>query len=461
MKKKRRFVLSVFYFLIISSCSSLKTHVNFYEGIIGDIKTENYSLAENKIETAKKDKKYLNKDMVLYYLDKGAVLHYQGNYDDSNQLFELADRTMEELFTKSISKIATSYLVNDNVLDYSGDIHDCLYVNVFKAINYLKLDKFDDAYVEINRVNDKLRELDYKYGEIVEKFNNSDVTKIKIEKKRINFYDDALAHYISYLVFRAEGEYDNSRISFEKIQKAWDSQPHVYDFAIPAHLKSNPNSKGTFLNVIAFTGNAPIKNSSGGQITTYDNYIHVSDLTYLKTNVVMRFPGMKEGFHFKFAFPEIYSAASNVSRIEVYIDNNFAGQLELLEDIGRIAQTTFETKKHLIYLKTIIRTIIKGIESAKMKETLRQGAGIEEKSLLSRILNFGVDKAVDATENPDLRCWRTLPKKCYIGEFQLNPGINNIKILFYSRNGALLKEKIFSEVEITNGLNLIEAFCLN
>ena len=143
MKIKLTQIFLYLSLFIIVACGYLKTDTSFYDPLINDLKTENYAHAVNIIDKSKEKGKYLKKDRVLYYLDKGIVLYYQKEYEQSNQLLEDADRTMEDLFTKSISKAALSLLLNDNVLDYFGEIYENLYVNVFKSINYLELDKFD------------------------------------------------------------------------------------------------------------------------------------------------------------------------------------------------------------------------------------------------------------------------------------------------------------------------------
>jgi hypothetical protein len=462
MIKKITYFLLPLYFLIIIGCASTRTSVNFYKPIMNDLKTENYSAAAIKIDKAKQKEDYTKKDRVLYYLDKGAVLHYQGEYKKSNECLEEAERAMEELFTKSISKSAASFLLNDNALDYYGEIYENLYVNVFKAINYLKLNKFDDAYVEIKRVNDKLRELDDKYSKMVEEMNKSDKAEVKIEKKTLKFYDDALAHYLSYLIFRAEGEYDNSRISNDKIKTAWKSQPDVYDFSMPSIIKNVKESQAQgkyLLNVIAFTGRAPLKYSVGGKITTYDNFIGISNLSVPITAPNIPFPGVKPGYHFKFAFPQIRPQGSVITKIEVYVDNNKAGELELLEDMSKVAVNTFEMKKDIIYLKTIARTVVKGIAAAKAKKKIKKETGANP--LFGALINIATDAAVDATENPDLRNWRTMPQNCYIGEFAVSPGIHNIIVNFYNRNGLLVKKKSIANYEIKNNLNLINVVSLN
>jgi len=446
--------------LLTAGCASMRTQVDRENHLGGFLRQGEYSQAAAKIEDFKTNKDYMKKDRVLYYLDKGAVLHYLKKYNESNEVLEQADVAMEELFTRSISAAAASLFLNDNVIPYYGEVYENIYVNVLKAINYMQLDNFQDAYVEIKRVNDKLRELEVKYARLVDEFNKADTTEIKIEKKTSTFYDDALAHYLSHLVFRAAGEWDNSRISFHKLRSAWRIQPTVYDYPLPQHVQNDSLTYDNSLNIIAFTGTAPYKYAIGGKITTYEDYIHLSDVSGYKKNLVLAFPGMKQGYHFKFAFPELRLQPSEIANIEVYIDGSSAGYLELLEDMGQVAKFSFETQKNIIYFKTLVRTVAKGLASVKAKEKLRKKAGAEDNFLLSAILNFGVDAAVDATENPDLRYWRTMPRYCYANEFQIPSGTHNIEIRYLGTHGKLIHTDSYTDFPATAGLNLLESICL-
>jgi hypothetical protein len=449
-------------FFIISACSSWRSNIEFYDDISTDLATGDFVHAEQIIEHSRETEEYLEKDRVLYYLDKAILGHYQQDYSGSNEYFEQAELTMEDLFTSSISKGVSSVLINDNVLEYSGEIYENIYVNIFKALNYLHLDQFDEAYVEIRRVNEKLVVLDDKYGEMIEEMNRSDSMKVKIKKKALRFYDDILAHYLSYLVFRAEGEFDNSRISFEKIHEAQNAQSDVYDYALPSHITSGMTQNMELLNVIAFTGKAAVKEAAGGKITTYDNHVHISDLTYQEYNQILPLPGIDDGYHFKFSFPVVKEQSTAISTIEILADGESIGTLELLEDMGKIATSSFETKKDIIFFKTVSRSIIKGLASKKVKDKLQKEADVEDNFILKSLLNFGVDMVVDATENPDLRCWRTMPGKCFIGEFELSEGEHTIEIRYYNQDHILIKNQQFPGLVIGYGkLNLLESICLN
>lgn len=445
--------------LVIAGCASVATNIDFADPLKQDLKASNYAQAVQTIDNAREDDAYTRKDRVLYYLDRGTVLYYQGAHQESNEYLEKAELAMEELFTKSISKAAASMLLNDNALDYFGEFYENIYVNVFKALNYLKLGRFSDAYVEVRRVNIKLRELEDKYGQMVEEMNRSDKSKAKVEMKPVKFYNDALAHYISYLIFRAEGEMDNSRISLKKLCNAWDTHGDVYSYPVPDHIKKGNTSDQPLLNIIAFIGTAPTKKAVGGKITTYNDYVGISELDMPIALPNIPFPGIKEGYHFKFAFPVIEREGSRIDRIDVKIDGQPGGNLQLLEDMGRVAEKTFETRKFIIYTKTVIRTVTKGLAAAEVKKKLRKETGAS--GLLGNLLDATVDVGVDFTENADLRCWRTMPQLCYVGEFPVQDGSHDIVVEFVDGSGLIVDKKEITGFDVHNGLNLIDAVSLN
>lgn len=445
--------------LILWRCAATVTQVNFFDAVANDIRVENYAGAVAKIDMAKQKNTYDKKDRVLFYLDKGIVLYYLGDHQKSNENLETADRAMEELFTKSISSAAASLLLNDNVIEYYGEVYENFYVNIFKSLNYLKLKEYDDASVEVRRVNDKLRELEDKYDNLVNSLNSSKESETKIEHTSIDFYNDALSHYLSYLIYRAEGEEDDSRISFEKIMTAWETQPAVYNYPRPSSLKEMADPNASYLNVLAFTGQAPFKKAVGGMITTYDGYLGISDLTMPIALPTVPFPGAKAGYHFKFAFPVIERNNSAIKNIEVFVDNQKIGSLELFEDMGQVAIHTFTARRNIIYAKTLIRTVAKGLAAAEAKKKIKKEA--KSNDLFGALIDAAVDIGVDATENADLRCWRTMPQYCHIGEFNLAPGKHHIEIRFMNQNGLLIQKKSFQDYEITKGLNLIDLVSLN
>ena len=152
---------------------------------------------------------------------------------------------------------------------------------------------------------------------------------------------------------------------------------------------------------------------------------------------------------------------SAVSKIKVYIDGNESAELELLEDIGKVAQYTFEAKKNIIYFKTITRSVVKGIAAHKAKDKLKEETKTEDNFILRNLINLGVDAIFDATENPDLRIWSSLPRYCYAAEIDLPPGEYDIRIQYIGRPNLLLTERIYSGYTVGHRLNLLESFYLD
>jgi hypothetical protein len=258
------------------------------------------------------------------------------------------------------------------------------------------------------------------------------------------------------LIYRADGSYDGSRISLDKLKEAWQTYPDVYNFEMPAAVSNTTSERGTYLNILAFAGTGPSKEPIGARITTFNDYVIISDPTEFHIQPII-IPGIKYGWNFKFEFPTLHEEGTEVYDIEVYINGERYGKLELLENMSSVARKTFESNKSLIFFKTITRAIAKGISSSALGRTIKK----EADGLFGDILAGIANAAVDATENADLRSWRTMPGYSFVGEYDLEPGKYNIEIRFLGGNGNILSKKVVENFTITRGLNLIEAVHLN
>ena len=447
----------IFILFTFVGCSSFYTDTEFYQPILSSLKEGDYNQAVQKVVEAEIEEEYADKDRLLLRLDKGILLHYQGNYQQSNNELAEAERIIEELYTKSISKGAASMLLNDNALDYSGEVYENLYINIFKALNYINMNMFEEAFVEANRVNVKLREYDLYFDEMINQLNSSEDSKVKIDSTQLDYYNNALANYISHIIYRADGEYDNSRIALEKLNDAWATYADVYNYDKPKAVTETTSERKTFLNIMAFAGNGPDKKPVGARITTFDDFIIVSDPTNYYADAIP-FPGVKYGWNFKFEFPTLEEVGTEVYDIEVYVDSVYYGRLELLENMISVAKKTFETQKSITYFKTITRAVLKGIASSAAGRTIKKETG---DNFLGNVAAALTNALVDATENADLRSWRTMPGYCFVGEYDIEPGVYDIEIRFVGENKTFLSSRTYKDFRIINGLNLLEAYHLN
>jgi len=456
MKNIFRKILVISVLLVAVGCSSIITKDEFYKPLIYDLKYSDYKNAAVKISDSSFVKNYDKKDLLLYHLDKGIIYHYAGQYELSNLSFDKAEDLIDELYTKSISKGAMSILLNDNALDYCGEVYENLYLNIFKTLNYIHLKKYDEAYIECKKVNEKLSELDNKYGEYTNALISSGESKIKINPRELDYYNNVLANYLSYLIFNSEGETDNARISKENLLKAWETHSDVYNYNMPEFIDDSLNERSSKVVIIAFLGNAPVKQAVGARITTFDDFIMISDPTNFHADAIP-FPGSKIGYNFKFEFPQLIEEGSEVKEVKVYVDSVYYGKLHLLENMANVARKTFESNKSVIFFKTIIRAVSKGIGANALADKLKKGSN----EFLGDIISLLTNAAVDATEHADLRSWKTMPAYCLVSEVKLPKGNHNIRIEFVNSKYEVIRIAEYKNYSVGAGLNLIEDYLLN
>lgn len=477
--KRLSAILSVFLLAGIVGCASIISQVNHYTPILTSLRSANFDAALASLELADQKNAYPVKDRVLFYLDRGAILRYMRDYEQSNKMLELAEQSMEELFTRSISKAALSLLLNDNAIAYHGEVYENIYVNAFKALNYTSLGRYDAARVEVRRINLKLRELEDKYKKLADSYNSSDSASLKIEAGNLNYYNSALGHYLSYLIYRAGGEEDNSRISHQKLLEAWRAHPHIYRNPVPESIKQRRNDNENLLNIVAFTGSAPVKEEVGFSITTFENRLVIGSPKARGSNAFanqIAYAGVTPGLNLKFSFPRLSETKTSVDRVEVIIDGHRAGQLELLEDMGQVATETFRMKQRIIYFRSIMRAVIKGIAAEKLKSSLFEDKDDDEEedgkkkekkkesagtSIARWLAKTTISVAVAATEHADLRCWRTMPAFCMVGEFEVAPGVHDVEVRFLDLSGRVLQTANLYEVETGGDLSLLQLHYLN
>ncbi|MEN7972356.1 MAG: hypothetical protein ABFR47_00825 [Verrucomicrobiota bacterium] len=452
--------------MVSTGCAMLRTDKSHYAGVNKLLAQANYPAAIAKIETAK-SKAYSHKDRVIYYLDIGMLYHWNGEYAKSNEMLEKAERGIEENFTKSLTRSASSLILNDNILAYAGEDYEDIYLNAFKALNYLALDQSDEAFVEVRRIDNKLAQLESKHEKMSRKLSEAAEAQKEFRPGKSHFQESALGRYLSMLLYRNDYKWDDVRIDLDKISKGWKLQPDIYTFPKPHFSRSikqvrPPKAR---LNIIAFSGLAPDKKADTFYIHSEENIIVFagSSENYLgKQNLAglnaIPWQGINEGYHFKVQLPYMQRHPSRVGHIEVAVAGVANKNLQRLESLENAAIETFSIKKPIIYLKTITRSVAKGIaaEQAKQDMTKNMDSGA---AFFTRL---AADLMVDQTENADLRVSRFFPAEAAIREIHLDEGTYDIRVNYYDAKSVLLHTDERTGVYIAaDRLNVLESAYLN
>lgn len=425
----RERALSLSFFLIgmmlFSSCApTLKQYPRINQYLLaGD-----YDSAYKVVEQSKES--YAERNAVLYYLDEGTILHFAGRYEESNQSFFKAESIMDELYTKSISKEAASFVLSDNTVPYRGEDFEMAMVNLFLALNYAGLGSWEDAVVEARKVDGKLNLIDSKYEE---------------GKKNV-YKEDGFIRFLMGAFYEVEGEINDAFISYRKSEEIYrgDYLPN-YGLSPPSILIENLLTSADAMDFYEET--AQIKKQYPSVIFTEAGtkqrmaevfVIHYNGLGPEKVEKYFLVP-MPDGYVMKIAYPEFVKKGYGISHGEVSLRNletgkSYNASTLLMEDIASIAVLNLGNRINRVKAKAIARATTKYLASVVASKAVEQRHG----ALAGLLTKMTANIASVATEQADVRQWRLLPAEIRVGRIMVPPGEYSGSIQFVSRGGAVI-----------------------
>jgi hypothetical protein len=418
-------LLCVFLF---SSCAPSIKH---YPRINQCLLSQDYDSAYKLVKESKKA--YAQRNAALYYLDEGIISHFAGRYGDSNQSFSKAESIMEELYTKSLSKEAASFLISDLTISYRGEDFERAMVNLFMALNYVGLGRWEDALVEARKVDSKLMVINSQHE----------------EEKRNVYKEDGFIRFLMGAFYEAEGEINDAFISYRKAEEIYrnDYLPnygvHAPSFLIEDLLIS-ANAMGFHDEVAEIQRQYPqVEPISFADKTELAEvfFIHYNGPGPEKVEEHFLVP-MPDGFVVKIAYPKFDKRSYRISHGEITLSNLESDQpfqfpTVLMEDVASIAVTNLENRINRIKAKAIARATVKYLASKGAEKAAKEQGG----ELLSLIVKASANIASLATEQADLRQWRLLPAEIRVGRAMIPPGQYSGTIEFIDSYGAFISSR--------------------
>ncbi len=219
-----------------------------------------------------------SRDKLLFYLEKGLILHETGDYAASTRELLAAADSLEQGSTISLSGEATALLANDWARRYPGEYSEQLWVHSYLMMNFLAMGRFDSAAVEARRALEK------------------------IDDKSEVLAGDHFTRNLIALSFEAAGQINSAFIEYRKLADQLPSAPldntllsqaRALGFADEvqrlrkAGAKSASGERPAELVLFVASGNIPRKISSSLQID-YD--ARVSFPQYLPYDSEYRLP---------------------------------------------------------------------------------------------------------------------------------------------------------------------------
>ena len=362
-----------------------------------------------KLESRKPE----SRNKSLYLLDKAMLLRMQNQLEDSNTAFEQAKALTHELDAISLREQAVAVSINDSFRSYLPRPFERVLVHCFAAINYLQLEQYDEARVEILQLDELLKQED----------------KIQLP----------FARYLSGLVFEFNHELDNALIAYRKAYQAYqtDNSP------IPLILQED------LLRLTDYLGLEDEKQKFENEFEL-ERWPSQKELNQQARAIAFVFNGLiprKHSFEInvhsptdgqlhRISTPFYEHRAVRVYGAELSTEASSVGS-QTLAKLDKHARAALADEMPAIIARTIARVSIKNKVVDKTRDD-------------NPLLGFALNIATFLTEQADTRAWNTLPQQILVMRIDLPVGSHDIKL---SLSGSHLPGSVQSwqQVNINKG----------
>jgi hypothetical protein len=395
-----------------------------------------------------KDNQANGKARFIYYANNGLLLSVMGRYAESNEYLEKAYLFGEDYRVNYVNE-SMSYLTNPNVVVYRGEDHEHLMVLYFKALNFLKMGKKEEALVECRRLNIRLNQL-------TDRYSSPD-----------KYQRDAFVHTLMGIIYQSDNDFNNAFIAYRNALEVYEG-----DYARMFNLTAPEQLKKDLLNAAWKTGfvdeferyKEQLSMSSYQPDTTAASLVFFwhNGLSPVKDEWSINFvitPGPDNVFVFanadmNISFPfrvDNDKDRADLTKLQIFrvAFPRYRERPMLYEAAGLLAEDVNKVAYKCLNERMMLE-LGKGLLRAALKKTTEQSLRKENEGL-GTIL--GVVNAM--TEKADTRNWQTLPHSIYYARVPLAEGSNAVK---FSLKSAQASQDYSFTYKATRGQTLFHTF---
>ena len=403
---------------------------------------------------------------LLYLYERGLILHQEDRFAESNAALDEAEKLLDDLYTRSLSREAAALLTNDAVVEYRGQRFEAAILHYYRTLNFLYLEDLEAAVVECRRLDHRLQVFHDAEG---------------------SFYrSDPFLTYVSGLVRAAAGEPGEADVSLRNALTAYRADHARYDVEIPGallcDLARNATRLGARQEAAAYseeggcerpavdTGSVTLFLECGGiayktqteillpiyksEITDdLDEYAFASTLASRRGWSPGQTETVKVDYILRVAFPLLVPTPSGIAmaRVEAFpaVKEGVAKRPVRSSTTVRaanwtkLAEESFAEDQAAVFLRATVRALLKYLAKRAAEKKHGEGAG-----WLVNVLGI-------ATETADTRCWSTLPEQVLLARFDLPPGTYRLAVGVQGRDGEVDLDFDIPEVVVQAGRNTI------
>ena len=414
--------------LLFSGCASYSDSFSVIES---DMAAQRFGAALETLERQRHPKR----DQLLYLLNKAMLERMNGDYAASNRTFEVAKTRMEELRGLSLREQGQSLLINDATRSYAGEEFEQVLVHLYMALNYLQLGERIDARVEALQVDERLREITQRLPEN-------------------RYTEDALARYLTGMIYEELGERSDAMIAYRKAYEAYRRYGQNYSVAVQESLKRDllrlSQQMGLTEELRQYKKEFRIEHwMSADELAEQGELIFLlhNGLAPIRREHAVTVPDLASGHFVRIAVPYYETRPTPVDGARVTAGGTSASA-EVAEDIRAIALKDLETKMPAITARALARAVLKAQMAKAARENARQQ---NQNNAGAAVAAMAVEIAGLVTERADTRSWMTLPSRIHLARLPLPPGTYTVKVDLLGDDGQIVSTQEYANVDIRRG----------
>ena len=386
---------------------------------------------------------YRERDEALYFMEDGLLAHFAGRHRESIESLLKAEAILDDLYTRSITKQAASFVLNDNTIPYRGEDFEDAMVNLYLAMNYAALGDIENALVEARQVDNELNLINRQYDN---------------DQKNV-YREDAFIRFLMGVLYESGNEINDAFISYRKSEEIYrnDYATH-YGVEAPHFLIENLLTSASALGfdtersqIHELYPNVEFRLPEDKRDLAEIFVVHYNGIGPSKMERQWHVP-MPDGYVVSIAYPvfeeRLYRISYGLVRLRpVEGDRYFESRTELMEDIGSIAVRSLENRISRIKAKAIARATSKYMATKAASEAANEQAG----NLAGLLVQVAGNIASAATERADVRHWRMLPDEIRVARMLIPTGLYDGQIDFVDSTGALVASTTLAAFAVRSG----------
>ena len=469
MRVEPRILLLAFGAIWFVGCSGSMSH---YAKVERSLSSGNSAQAVTIIQSAKPD--YGDKNRLLYLLDEGMVLHLAEQYAESNKVLEKAYTLVEDMYTRYFRDEASALLVNEAQRPFEGAPYEHVMINVVKALNYAALQQWNEALVEGRRIDHRLNVLhDQQEG-------------------NETYQEDPFARYLVGLLYDIAGDLNNAYVGYRKAEQVYEDSREWSRVVFPDILKadlirtaerlglsdevqqyrekypevslasvSDGLSPQAQLIVISYHGQGPKKEDVIIDVPVSLDALYLVALTKpwfgRSTRDTRGGESLLYGIHgqiARIALPRLTVKKTSLAHDVIEGTNqtaSFKTQSERVYDIAAVAEKNLADDYDGLVLRAVARSAMKMAAAEGITIGARAAAGRNNQDWVGLLVGAIARIFALATEEADLRSWRTLPGELQLTRLWVEPGDYSVAIQSMDYQGRKAGESHHHRLQLLKG----------